>query len=97
MQQLEETTMRTHRLFILSTFLLSLSLAPGSPIRAADPTPAEIDRVFTDYDRTTSPGCTLGVVRGGELVYKYGAAQAYVDGAAPGPVQHWERAEHEER
>jgi 4-amino-4-deoxy-L-arabinose transferase-like glycosyltransferase len=34
---------------------------------------------------------------GGELVYRYGAGQAYVDGAGLGPSQPWKQSEHEER
>ena len=71
--------MSTNRLFTLSTFFLSIFLVPGGPTRAADPTAAEIDRVFSEYDRTTSPGCALGVVKEGKLVYKRGYGMANLE------------------
>ena len=32
----------------------------------------QVDKVFAKWDRTDSPGCALGVYRGGQLVYKHG-------------------------
>lgn len=37
---------------------------------ASDPTPAKLDEIFADLDKTNSPGCSLGVVRDGEFVYR---------------------------
>lgn len=34
---------------------------------------------------------------GGELVYRYGAGQAYMDGSAVTSAEPWERSEHEKR
>jgi CubicO group peptidase (beta-lactamase class C family) len=33
---------------------------------------SQIDRLFEDYDRPGSPGCSLGIIHGGQLVYGRG-------------------------
>ena len=48
--------------------------------RAEHPERAEqVDSLFSEWDRTDSPGCALGVVRGGELVYARGYGMANLD------------------
>src|ERR1700756_4960822 len=32
----------------------------------------QVDKVFAKWDRADSPGCALGVYRGGQVVYKRG-------------------------
>jgi CubicO group peptidase (beta-lactamase class C family) len=79
MDSLEETAMNSKRMFALSSVLVSVLLVPGDPVRAADPTAVEIDAIFADYDNTTSPGCSLGVVREGEMIYKRGYGMANLE------------------
>jgi len=79
MDFLEETAMNTKSLFALSSVFLSVLLISGGPVRAADPTATEIDAIFADYDKTTSPGCSLGVVRQGEMIYKRGYGMANLE------------------
>jgi CubicO group peptidase (beta-lactamase class C family) len=79
MNFLEETKMNTRHLFALSATFLIVLLASGGPVAAEDPTPAEIDAIFADYDTTTSPGCSLGVVRDGELIYARGYGMANLE------------------
>jgi CubicO group peptidase (beta-lactamase class C family) len=50
--------------------LPAASLAQGSPLAPAMTT--RIDSVFAMYDSRTSPGCALGVVRDGQIVYEKG-------------------------
>ena len=38
-----------------------------------------VDEVFAAYDHTDTPGCALGVVQGGELVYARGYGMANLD------------------
>lgn len=60
--------------------VLSLLIAAGSTaVGANDPPPAQIDAVFADYDTTVSPGCALGVIRDGVLVYKRGYGMANLE------------------
>ncbi len=56
-------------------FVIAVSCAVG----AAEPKAAEIDKVFDKYDRTNSPGCALGVVREGKLIYERGYGMADLD------------------
>jgi CubicO group peptidase (beta-lactamase class C family) len=49
------------------------------PVWAEDPTAAEIDAIFADCDTTSCPGCALGVVRDGEMIYKRGYGMANLE------------------
>lgn len=40
---------------------------------------ARIDSVFAQWDRTNSPGCALGVSRGGEMLYERGYGMANLE------------------
>ncbi len=40
---------------------------------------AKIDQIFAEWDREDSPGCALGVLQGGELVYARGYGSANLD------------------
>jgi CubicO group peptidase (beta-lactamase class C family) len=46
---------------------------------AADPEATAIDAIFADLDRTDSPGCSLGVIRDGDLAYKRGYGMANLE------------------
>src|SRR5207247_3977238 len=51
-----------------------------------DSTRAAVDRVFAQWNRTDSPGCALGVARGGNVVYEKGYGMANLeDGVAISP------------
>ncbi|CAN5821681.1 hypothetical protein BH23GEM9_BH23GEM9_24330 [soil metagenome] len=50
-----------------------------TPARTEQPTHAQIDAVFARYDRIDSPGCALGVISDGELVYQRGYGMANLD------------------
>jgi len=70
--------------------LMSLGLAPGGasaqeaarandavlPVAAAT---ARVDSIFVAYDRTDSPGCALGVMRAGDLIYARGYGMANLE------------------
>jgi CubicO group peptidase (beta-lactamase class C family) len=60
-------------------YACALVLSAGCLIQAAEPQAAQIDRVFERLDRTNSPGCALGVVRDGKLVYTRGYGMADLD------------------
>ena len=46
------------------------------PARAADDDEHRVNQIFAAYDKADSPGCSLGVIRNGNFVYRkgYGAA-----------------------
>jgi CubicO group peptidase (beta-lactamase class C family) len=67
-------------------FLFLCTVAP--PLVAQDEEPAptlpeRVDAVFSDYDSTVTPGCSLGVIQGGELVYARGYGMASLDHGVP--------------
>jgi len=53
-----------------------LSVIVSVPLTAQEPKAAEIDALFSEWDRSSSPGCALGVIRDGDLVYKRGYGTA---------------------
>lgn len=57
-----------------AVFLLLLSVA--SPAIATDAPSRDVRRLFAAYDKPNSPGCSVGVIRDGNFVYResYGAA-----------------------
>jgi CubicO group peptidase (beta-lactamase class C family) len=56
-----------------------LTLVGATAAAAVDPLATDIDAVFADYDTTNSPGCALGVIRSGELIYKRGYGMANLE------------------
>jgi CubicO group peptidase (beta-lactamase class C family) len=44
---------------------------------------ARVDSVFSEYDRPNSPGCALGVVRDGQLIYSRGYGMANLEHGIP--------------
>ena len=65
---------------LLQTNLLSSQLTQrpfGSEAKG------EVDRVFAAWDKPDSPGCALGIVRKGELVYRKGYGQANLEHSIP--------------
>ena len=51
--------------------------------QAADPTPADIDKVFAAWDKPDSPGAALVVVRDGKIAYRRGYGQANLEHNVP--------------
>jgi CubicO group peptidase (beta-lactamase class C family) len=59
----------------------------GAGVGIADSLATRIDAIFADVDRTASPGCALGVVRDGALIYERGYGMANLDDGVPlGPT-----------
>ena len=61
------------------TLLALLALAPASALAQEPAWRAAVDSVFLPLDRTGSPGCALGVVQRGELVYAKGYGMANLE------------------
>ncbi|MBN1291454.1 MAG: beta-lactamase family protein [Candidatus Latescibacteria bacterium] len=49
----------------------------------AGPSASKIDAIFTEWDKPDSPGCTLAVVRDGEIIYKRGYGMADLEHNIP--------------
>ncbi len=45
----------------------------------ADSVFAEVDKIFAQWDKPDSPGCALGVIKDGQLIYKRGYGMANLD------------------
>lgn len=59
-----------------------LLLATG-PLSADPPGQEAIDTLFSEFDRTTGPGCAVGVGRRGELLFSSGYGMANLDYGIP--------------
>lgn len=44
---------------------------------------ARVDKVFAEYDKSSSPGCALGIVRDGRMLYRNGYGSANLDFRLP--------------
>lgn len=62
----------------LARYSIFALLAPPAAFAQSPRNPA-IDRVFAEWDKPDSPGCALGVVRDGRLVYERGYGMANLD------------------
>ena len=57
-----------------------LVIAAASPaLRAADETTAKVDKIFASWDKTTSPGMALAVIKDGKIVYERGYGMAKLE------------------
>jgi CubicO group peptidase (beta-lactamase class C family) len=54
-----------------------LATAPALP--AADETTGKVDKLFATWDKTTSPGASLAVVRDGKIIYERGYGMAKLE------------------
>lgn len=71
--------MNTKQRFVLSMILLATPATTASIAHGEDPSPERVDAIFADYDSTTSPGCSLGVIRDGEMIYSRGYGMANLE------------------
>jgi CubicO group peptidase (beta-lactamase class C family) len=64
------------RVATVATFALAVVCANQSAALAAKGDQQRVDRLFVTYDKTSSPGCALGVIRDGNFIYRkaYGMA-----------------------
>ena len=66
----------------LSAFVAASPAPTPSPTPTSAPTPdtqSQVDAVFAEYDRSDSPGCSLGVYRDGRIVYARGYGMANLE------------------
>jgi CubicO group peptidase (beta-lactamase class C family) len=66
--------------FLLALFaaLFALFACLAAPL-AADETTDKVDKIFASWDKTTSPGVALAVVRDGKIIYKRGYGMAKLE------------------
>ena len=74
----------------LATFLAfsqEAVLSDEPPLRTTAELTAQVDRLFTKWNRQDSPGCAVGIVKGGELVYSKGFGSANLEYRIPNSPQ----------
>jgi CubicO group peptidase (beta-lactamase class C family) len=59
--------------------IVCLLLAGSSPYAIADELTDKVDRIFVDWNTTSSPGCALAVVKDGRIVYEHGYGMANLE------------------
>ena len=57
----------------------SVAFALVAALLAADETTDKVDKIFASWDKTTSPGATLAVIRDGRIDYKRGYGMAKIE------------------
>lgn len=68
----------------LLTLLFTLFItAPSLRAQDANELAAKVDAVFANYDKAASPGCALGVIKDGKLVYARGYGMANLEHNIP--------------
>jgi CubicO group peptidase (beta-lactamase class C family) len=72
-----------HRSVIAASVLLSVAAASVQAQEASQARNAQVDSIFAQWDRADSPGCALGVYRGGGIVYARGYGMADLERQVP--------------
>lgn len=67
----EELLMRMVRFLGMAVAVLLVPCAARAQALAPDMA-KQVDKVFAKWDRSDSPGCALGIYRGGQIIYKHG-------------------------
>jgi CubicO group peptidase (beta-lactamase class C family) len=71
-------------LFVIISSLVAFGQSPSTGRAPSDdPLAAKVDRVFSAWDKPDSPGCALGVMKDGQLVYARGYGMANLEHAIP--------------
>ena len=63
--------------------ILALGILPSLAAFAQDVPTSKVDQIFSVYDKPGSPGCSLGVIRDGEFVYRKAYGLASLELAVP--------------
>ena len=69
--------------FVFASVLSALAASPAHAFQLDPETGSHIDAVFAEYDRTTGPGCALGIVKDGRLVFARGYGIGNLDHSVP--------------
>ncbi|MBL8191294.1 MAG: beta-lactamase family protein [Acidobacteria bacterium] len=69
--------MRCFKVLFCLVLLLASSVAGLS--QSADGVTAKVDAIFANFDKTDSPGCALGVIKDGKLIYTRGYGKANLE------------------
>jgi len=67
----------------LALALITAMLAQTSPTGSPGQLNEKVDKLFAQWDKPDSPGCALGVIKDGKLIYKRGYGSANLDYNTP--------------
>lgn len=67
---------------------IALTLALSQAVFTQVPSPAEsltsrVDKLFTQWDKTDTPGCALAIIKDGQIIYKRGYGMANLELSVP--------------
>lgn len=64
-------------------FVLALAAAPPTLAQEEESITERVDKIFAPWDKPNSPGCALGVIKNGELIYTRGYGLANLEHDVP--------------
>ena len=64
---------------MLAALILLAVLATTGLSQSADGVATKVDAIFTNFDKPDSPGCALGVIKDGKLIYARGYGKANLE------------------
>ena len=67
----------------MRTLIVFVSITTATTALAADPTAQKVDQLFTAFATPGSPGCSVGVIRNGNFVYKRSFGYASLELGVP--------------
>lgn len=84
----EETNMKKVRVILISLLLLTVIAASNTckkslSKKSDEVLAAEVDKLFSTWDKPDSPGASLAVIRKGEVIYKKGYGSANLEYDVP--------------
>jgi CubicO group peptidase (beta-lactamase class C family) len=62
-------------------------LSDEPPLGISDELTMEVDRLFAKWNRLDSPGCAVGIIKGGQLVYSKGFGSSNLEYRVPNTTQ----------
>jgi CubicO group peptidase (beta-lactamase class C family) len=68
---------------LLTITLFSIASAQAPAANAPNDMTLRVDQLFGRFDRPDSPGCALGVIKDGKLIYKKGYGMANLEHDIP--------------
>ncbi len=85
-QEMAHRYLYGHRPFMKYCSILLLLLVETCPLRAQSPTGSlarSVDSLFAGWNGSTTPGCAVGIVQNGSLVYQRGYGMANLEYGVP--------------
>src|SRR5215475_8073113 len=83
---MKEAVMRAFSKFVylvIAALLIGISASAQEGGKDANSLNAKVDAIFAQYDKPDSPGCALGVIKDGKLVYARGYGMANLEHNIP--------------